>query len=214
MKDYIGKKFVDYSHMRALSFKIIAFDEETNLYIARNISYDFCKNYEAFSEENLKKVFFDKDLFIKDIDKEIEDKRNESAKYTFIADKLKEDKVFAHNFRGVCEGLRNIRSVQNLLDNFDYYFKYQKDNYPKYYDRQFILYSKEIEHYKKGIRRNKKVLYRILSKEEYAIVENVSSPTVVDDIFRYESALRQLEKEKELVIKEFDNLSKISCVSN
>ena len=82
-----------------------------------------------------------------------------------------ENNLFMHNFYGVCEGMINIKSCNDLI------MRYEKNS--EKHKKNISFYKKEILKYEKGIRRNKKVLHRILTKEEYDYLESIYSPTAI-----------------------------------
>lgn len=200
MDNLIGKKFVTYKYSSACIYKIIAFDDEVNKYIVRNNDLNTIIFYSALSKKELEKCFFNRDDFIKDIDKRIEEVKSRYNAFLPIIEKLGKDKLFTHNFKGVCEGLKNIEVVTKLVK------KYEENNYDNkslLYKELISNYKKEINSYKKGIRRNKKVLYRICSAEEYSYLEKVYSTTAIEDIFEVKCNLQKLEKEKIAVLEAF-----------
>ena len=203
MENLIGKFFVIYRKSRANIYKIIAFDEEVNRYIVRNKDEVFLF-YEAFSKEELKKGFFDKDEYIKNIDERIEKRKIKYNEFLPIIDRLNKEWLFVHNFKGICEGLKNIQSIEKMLSYYDK--SYDKNS--NLYKRIVSNYNKEINAYKKGIRRNKKVLYRICSEEEYNYVLKICSATAIDDIFEIKCDLKNLENEKRVMIEAFSEINK------
>ncbi len=208
MKDYIGKKFVICKKMcGVMAYKIVAFDEDTKLYIARDISTNFTRSYSTFNEKELESAIFDIEKFTNEIELEINEARKEFEKYSLITSKL-DKRLFEHNLLGVCEGMRNVNAVQQIVDNFDKYFSWQKENYPDVYHRNFKKCKKEVKNFEKGIRRNKKVLYRILTKEEYDSLEPFYKPGLIDDINKSKWNLQHLERRKEQVIEKFDKYVK------
>ena len=92
----------------------------------------------------------------------------------------------------------NIKACSGLIARFE------KDK--ERYKKLISLYKKEILKYEKGIRRNKKVLHRILTKEEYDYLENIYSPTAIDDMRKLECNLNTLLRKKTEVLKTFNEL--------
>ena len=227
MEDLIGKKFIEYRHARANIYKIIAFDEETDRYIVRNNNIETFTYYHSYKKEELDKCYFDKDEAIEIIDKKNEDANNRYNKFLPIVDRLQHDELFAHNFRGVCEGLKNIKAVTGLLSyytkgNADKYFNeynkilldasYKSSN-PEFFnglmlsnDKIVLRYKKEINAYIKGIKRNKKILFRICTEDEYNYLEKIYSNTALEDIFEIKNILRKLENEKKDIIEAFNQI--------
>lgn len=203
--DYIGKSFIQYSDScfgTVNIYKIIAFDSEKEKFICRNDTYhNNFSSYSGFSIDTLnKKAIFDKEKFLLEIDEKI---RNEEETYKELS-KLKEimDKstLLAHNIKGVCEGLNNIKWCQNLLKNYKNILNKTNKEY------RILFYNKEIKNFEKGIRRNKKVLFRLLPKEDYDFVISVCNAETLDYLYEKNRKIYNLKNQKEKILEKFKEI--------
>lgn len=204
--DYIGKSFIQYSDSyfgKASIYKIIAFDSEKEKFICRDDTYhNNFSSYSGFSIDALnKKAIFDKEKFLLEIDGKI---KNEEEAYKELS-KLKEimdkDLLLEHNIKGVCEGFNNIKWCQNLVKN------YEKSPFKRLNGVHYVLfYNKEIKNFEKGIRRNKKVLFRLLSKEDYDFVISVCNAETLDYLYEKNRKIYNLKNQKEKILEKFKEI--------
>ncbi len=197
INSYIGKTFLmPNEYGGVLKYDIIAYDEKWNQLICRNRT--FYRNYTGFSLKQLKeRAIFDKDTFTSEIDRKISEKMKEMMHYNFIDNLDQKNKLFMHNFLGVCEGILNVNSCKDLIE------KYKIDNK---YEKRIIFYEKEVKRFEKGIRRNKKVLYRILDKNDYEKLEKYYAPNAAENMRKSQAQLNMLIKTKQNVLKAFQEI--------
>ena len=175
-EEYIDKIFIDNVYFEP--YKIMFYDEESECFVCKPIKNKFFTCYTAKKIEDINKGIFK----YEDYEKLVNDFYSDKKFYIELAkliDSTPTPQLFYKNINGISEGLENINSIKNLKG-----------------------YEKEIKKFEKGIRRNKKVLHRILDNNE---IERVCEERFHGKIYHAKYKYKRLLEQKETILKYFNN---------
>ena len=179
---YIGKKFLNthFSTNFSCICKILFYDEEWNRFVYKRCDDDW-KRYGSISDKDLndKNYIFS----VEQLNKTFKDHYIEKQKLLnyLLNFNTKQLTIIEREIHGITEGYRNINSLKDFYSN-------QK-------------YDKFIAQYQKGIRRNKKVLFRFLDNEKIDLIENLIKNEKCFSIQKVKYDVRRSEEIKNLVKK-------------
>lgn len=186
-KKYIGKKFLNthFSTKFSCVCKILFYDEEWNRFVYKRCDYNW-KQYGSLYDKDLNSEYY---IFsVEQLNKIFKDHYVEKQKLlNWLSNFNKEQlAIIEREICGITEGYRNINSFKHLN---------------LYYNDKYYNYDKFIAQYQKGIRRNKKVLFRFLDNEKIELIENLIKNEENFSIQKVEYELRRFEEIKNIAEK-------------